>query len=381
MELVCDNISFAYNREVSVFQGFSHVFRPGITVLKGYSGSGKTTLLKLLAGYLTVTAGRIITPTGLKVTSRRYHRRDVAYMFQGINLLPLTSVERNLHLAAEMAMLPRREWKPRCETLLHDLGLEKLRNRRADKLSGGQAQRAALARTLMKNAPTILLDEQFLVLIIAVAVVYISENKFLFIESQERRLSEYQEYFLIGNVIITIFLLMLMCLLYMIERNRLQRKMEFYVNHDALTGVYNRRAFYYIIKDSIKEKYVIAMVDIDDFKKINDCYGHKTGDTVIVKVADVLSSNPKQEAVIRWGGEEFVVFFPESDIDMIYKEMDGVRRKIAQLKIQSGLKEFGLSVTVGLAQGTSKNDYEKVINLADEKLYIGKNNGKNTVVK
>jgi ABC-type lipoprotein export system ATPase subunit len=159
MELVCDNISFAYNREVSVFQGFSHVFRPGITVLKGYSGSGKTTLLKLLAGYLTVTAGRIITPTGLKVTSRRYHRRDVAYMFQGINLLPLTSVERNLHLAAEMAMLPRREWKPRCETLLHDLGLEKLRNRRADKLSGGQAQRAALARTLMKNAPTILLDE------------------------------------------------------------------------------------------------------------------------------------------------------------------------------------------------------------------------------
>lgn len=225
------------------------------------------------------------------------------------------------------------------------------------------------------------LAQQFLGLIIAVAVVYISENKLLYIESQEIKLVNYQEYFLIGNVIITIFLLMLMCLLYMIERNRLQRKLEFYVNHDALTGVYNRRAFDYIVKDSIKEKYVIAMVDIDDFKKINDCYGHKLGDTAIVKVADVLSSNPMQDAVIRWGGEEFVVFFPESDIDVIYKEMDGVRKKIAQLRIQSGLKEFGLSVTVGLAQGTSKNDYEKVINLADEKLYIGKNNGKNTVVK
>lgn len=159
MQLVCDNISFSYNREVSVFDGFSHVFKPGITVLKGYSGSGKTTLLKLLAGYLNVSGGRIITPTGLKVTSRRYHRRDVAYMFQGINLLPLMSVERNLHLAAEMAMLPGREWRPRCEQLLRDLGLEQLRHRRADKLSGGQAQRAALARTLMKNAPTILLDE------------------------------------------------------------------------------------------------------------------------------------------------------------------------------------------------------------------------------
>ena len=159
MELVCDSISFAYNRGVQVFSDFSHVFQPGITVLKGYSGSGKTTLLKLLAGYLQVSSGRIITPTGLNVTSRRYHRRDVAYMFQGINLLPLMSVERNLHLAAEMAMLPRREWQPRCETLLHDLGLQELRHRRADKLSGGQAQRAALARTLMKNAPTILLDE------------------------------------------------------------------------------------------------------------------------------------------------------------------------------------------------------------------------------
>ena len=159
MELICDNISFAYNREVKVFDGFSHVFKPGITVLKGYSGSGKTTLLKLLAGYLQVSSGRIITPTGLKVTSRRYHRRDVAYMFQGINLLPLMSVERNLHLAAEMAMLPRKEWQPRCETLLRDLGLVELRHRRADKLSGGQAQRAALARTLMKDAPTILLDE------------------------------------------------------------------------------------------------------------------------------------------------------------------------------------------------------------------------------
>lgn len=159
MELICDNISFAYNRNEPVIDKFSHVFKPGITVLKGYSGSGKTTLLKLLAGYLTVSSGRIITPTGVKVTSRRYHQRDVAYMFQGINLLPLMSVERNLHLAAEMAMLPGKEWKPRCEALLHDLGLKDLRHRRADKLSGGQAQRAALARTLMKNAPTILLDE------------------------------------------------------------------------------------------------------------------------------------------------------------------------------------------------------------------------------
>lgn len=159
MELVCHNISFAYQRKIPVLRNFSHTFRPGITVLKGYSGSGKTTLLKLLAGYLNVQQGSITTPTGIRVTSRRYCRQQVSYMFQGINLLPLMSVERNLRLAAEMAMLPGKRWKPRCESLLRDLGLTELRHRRADKLSGGQAQRAALARTLMKDSPIILLDE------------------------------------------------------------------------------------------------------------------------------------------------------------------------------------------------------------------------------
>ena len=159
MERICDNISFGYTGKELVIKDFSHIFRPGVTVLKGYSGSGKTTLLKLLAGYLKASKGRIITPTGHKVTSRRYHRQDVAYMFQGINLLPLMSVERNLRLAAEMAILPGKQWKPRAEELIRDLGLSELRHRRADKLSGGQAQRAALARTLMKDAPTILLDE------------------------------------------------------------------------------------------------------------------------------------------------------------------------------------------------------------------------------
>jgi len=159
MELSCKSLCFAYNRHAPVITDFTHTFRPGITILKGYSGSGKTTLLKLLAGYLKADSGNICTPTGRKVTSRRYHRTDVAYMFQGINLLPLMSVERNLRLAAEMSVLPKKEWKPRFEHLLTDLGLQELRHRRADKLSGGQAQRAALARTLMKNAPTVLLDE------------------------------------------------------------------------------------------------------------------------------------------------------------------------------------------------------------------------------
>ncbi len=159
MLLRCEQLDFGYSRKLKVLDKFDYNFRTGITVLKGYSGSGKTTLLKLLAGYLTPNGGRVISPTKNKVGSRRYLQRDIGYMFQGINLLPLLSVERNLRLAAEMAILPSKLWKTRCQELLHDLGLDEMRRRRADRLSGGQAQRAALARTLMKNSPIVLLDE------------------------------------------------------------------------------------------------------------------------------------------------------------------------------------------------------------------------------
>ncbi|MFI3244650.1 MAG: ATP-binding cassette domain-containing protein [Akkermansia sp.] len=159
MKLECQNINFSYLRNTPVLTDFSYEFKTGITILKGFSGSGKTTLLKIIAGYLKPQSGKIISPNGDRVGSRLYLRRGVSYMFQGINLLPLLSVERNLRLSAEMAMLPSKEWKPRAEALLKDLGLAELRRRRANRLSGGQAQRAALARTLMKDSPVIILDE------------------------------------------------------------------------------------------------------------------------------------------------------------------------------------------------------------------------------
>ncbi len=159
MSLTCQNICFGYNPKQLIFDQYSKEFKPGITVLKGYSGCGKTTLLKILAGYLKINKGKILTPNNRKVTSTLYRKRDVSYMFQGINLLPLATVERNLRLCAEMAMLPSKEWKRRSEELIYLLGLETFKNKKAGTLSGGQAQRAALARTLMKNSPILLLDE------------------------------------------------------------------------------------------------------------------------------------------------------------------------------------------------------------------------------
>lgn len=159
MKLVCDAVTFGYTRKQVIFDSYDHTFHQGITVLKGYSGCGKTTLLKILGGYLKINSGKIMTPGNKSITSLAYRSRHVSYMFQGINLLPLATVDRNLRLCAEMAMMPHRVWKTRSEQLLDKLGLKELRHKKANSLSGGQAQRAALARTLIKDSDILLLDE------------------------------------------------------------------------------------------------------------------------------------------------------------------------------------------------------------------------------
>lgn len=155
----CENICFAYKKGAPVLTDFSYLFPQGITLLRGYSGCGKTTLLKLLGGYLKPDSG-LLTPPGKHIAfSREFRRTRVSYMFQGLNLLPLLSLEKNLALCAEISLIPQKIWRERLNALLSDLGLEKFRNSRADTLSGGQLQRAALARALLKNPEVLLLDE------------------------------------------------------------------------------------------------------------------------------------------------------------------------------------------------------------------------------
>ena len=118
MKLECESVWFSYSNKQWIFENYNRVFSSGITILKGYSGCGKTTLLKILAGYLRPQRGRVLTPRRGSLTDALYRRKEVSYMFQGINLLPLATVERNLQLCAEMAMLPRKQWKRRADDLV-----------------------------------------------------------------------------------------------------------------------------------------------------------------------------------------------------------------------------------------------------------------------
>lgn len=154
--ITCRNLGFSYEK-VAVFEQFNATFHPGLTLIKGYSGCGKSTLLKLIAGYLSPTAGKINLPTTF--TGSTFQRRDLGFVFQQLNLLPLASVRRNLALVGAFAGLSRQVVNERMDKYLQLLGLETLAERTPASLSGGQQQRAAIARALIKEPRVFLLDE------------------------------------------------------------------------------------------------------------------------------------------------------------------------------------------------------------------------------
>lgn len=157
--LECVGVTFGYDRRRPVVSDFSHGFQPGVTLLRGYSGCGKSTLLKLIAGFLPLHAGRIVIPGGRVPHDGEFQRRNLGFVFQQLNLLPLASIERNLQLACTLAGFSRRETAERIAVQLERLGLESLRGRTPQTLSGGQQQRAAIARALVKAPDVFLLDE------------------------------------------------------------------------------------------------------------------------------------------------------------------------------------------------------------------------------
>lgn len=151
---------------------------------------------------------------------------------------------------------------------------------------------------------------------------------------------------------------------------------------DFMTEIYNRRYFfeaaeeYY--KESLKNDYsfAIAMLDIDDFKIINDTYGHSIGDSVIKLLSDYIVANTKgADIASRFGGEEFCLLIKDVDLENAVAIVDSIRDKLSGVELEDGdILPFSFSAGVTANKGSSLNG---MINLADMKLYEAKRNGKN----
>lgn len=197
-------------------------------------------------------------------------------------------------------------------------------------------------------------------------------------------MAPYQVSFYLVNLGITATIVLAATFFYSQETERVWESLEYNMNHDVLTGLYNRRFFerqmeltpYYE-----RSQYVISMVDIDYFKKVNDTYGHEAGDRVLAGVATSLKDMVgEKNLAVRWGGEEFILYFPKMTPDKVYPIMESLRRQIEDMVIESAGKKIHVTITIGIATGMPDSNYEKIIKSADEKLYLGKQRGRNQII-
>lgn len=153
---------------------------------------------------------------------------------------------------------------------------------------------------------------------------------------------------------------------------------------DKLTQIYNRLHLENILaKETLRanrygEIYSVIIIDIDNFKSINDNHGHDVGDKILISVVEILKSKTRQTDVLgRWGGEEFLIICPKSDMDQAYIVAQKLRVAIQENEFPVIKK---LTCSFGVSQYRSKDkNSDAVIKKADEALYVSKENGRNMV--
>ena len=164
-----------------------------------------------------------------------------------------------------------------------------------------------------------------------------------------------------------------------------ERKYYYLYRHDALTGLYNRYGFNAVVDADYKNpgpgKVGMMILDIDDFKHINDRYGHNNGDIVLRGIAQIIRrSFCEKTYYCRWGGEEFTVYLHcEHD----YKEAaERLRRYVEEAEFRSGELVMKVTVSVGLCISNSMENVNvaMLVNKADQCLYMAKARGKNCVM-
>ena len=165
------------------------------------------------------------------------------------------------------------------------------------------------------------------------------------------------------------------------------KKMEMLARTDPLTQLSNRRDFlekfqHEIIRFERSGKpFSVVLSDIDDFKSVNDRYGHDCGDIVLVTTAKIFKSMlRKQDTVGRWGGEEFILLLPEAPLLGGKTVAEGIRKRIARETFSYNGHQLSITITFGVCEYNGVMDIDTCVKRADEALYSGKHKGKNCVV-
>ena len=195
------------------------------------------------------------------------------------------------------------------------------------------------------------------------------------------------------NAIISFLALLLFSILFTIEirQNEIRLEEQYSLlesvsSKDPLTGLFNRRSMdKYLITALEQSKgdglvFSVILGDIDDFKRVNDTYGHNIGDQVLIQVAKTISENASEGCrVCRWGGEEILIFIPENET-VTYEVAEKIRQSIEQIRVPFSADYVSVTMTFGIAEYSPGLPFNKLVSIADNRLYYGKRHGKNQVV-
>lgn len=168
--------------------------------------------------------------------------------------------------------------------------------------------------------------------------------------------------------------------------NERQKKLIEELHIDPLMGIYNRMALAEKLKEcesmvSQGKKVFLMMFDLDDFKNINDTYGHLQGDTVLVTLADIIRMNQQGDyEAYRYGGEEILLVFGDSDSDRVYKAGEVIRKTLEHKRFD-WLGEKSITISGGIASCTEGHTSDEWIQAADDAMYEAKRNGKNKIAR
>ncbi|MCB9096148.1 MAG: diguanylate cyclase [Arcobacter sp.] len=161
--------------------------------------------------------------------------------------------------------------------------------------------------------------------------------------------------------------------------------LEYQASHDKLTGLLNRNRFDELYSKEIKKskryrnELSIILLDIDNFKSINDTYGHQIGDEVLKEISKLILTNVREADVcVRWGGEEFLILLPHTNLDGAIVVAEKIRTTISSIPISK--ENLIVTSSFGVSQMEDEDDENTLITKSDKYLYEAKNSGKNKVV-
>ncbi|MBI4846523.1 MAG: sensor domain-containing diguanylate cyclase [Candidatus Omnitrophica bacterium] len=176
------------------------------------------------------------------------------------------------------------------------------------------------------------------------------------------------------------------------EHKRLEEKLKTLASYDDLTGCINFRLIMELLEKEIhrslrhQKQFIVVMIDIDDFKSMNDEYGHQAGNDILVAFAGVIKKSLRAiDSVGRYGGDEFIIILPETDVQHVLVVLGRIKESFEKTKITSMHLAEGTDVAVKFSAGIAAfphnaKDLKGLIRAADNALLQAKREGKNTVV-